>query len=163
MSGGFRGKPQHAIAAVMAQAAAIAARICGPALTDLLSGQVQLLFNSALTMLPQIRANRVRALAVTSATRIQPLPEVPTLAEAGMPGYDATSWYGLLAPARTPHDVIGRLHGEVAKAVRAPDLRERLLSEGAVPVGNTPEQFAAFIQNELKRWAKVIKDAGIHE
>jgi tripartite-type tricarboxylate transporter receptor subunit TctC len=133
----------------------------GPALTDLLSGQVQLLFNSALSMLPQIRANRVRALAVTSATRITPLPEVPTLAEAGVPGYDATSWYGVLAPARTPRAIINKLHAEVAKAVRAPDLRDRLLNEGAIPVGNTPEQFAVFIQRELERWAKVIKDAGI--
>jgi tripartite-type tricarboxylate transporter receptor subunit TctC len=133
----------------------------GPALTDLLSGQVQLLFNSALSMLPQIRANRVRALAVTSATRITPLPEVPTLAEAGVPGYDATSWYGVLAPARTPRAIIDKLHAEVAKAVRAPDLRDRLLNEGAIPVGNTPEQFAVFIQRELERWAKVIKDAGI--
>jgi tripartite-type tricarboxylate transporter receptor subunit TctC len=133
----------------------------GPALTDLLSGQVQLLFNSALSMLPQIRGNRVRALAVTSAARITPLPEVPTLAESGVAGYDATSWYGVLAPARTPRAIVDKLHAEVAKAVRAPDLRERLLSEGAIPVGNTPEQFAVFIQRELERWAKVIKDAGI--
>jgi tripartite-type tricarboxylate transporter receptor subunit TctC len=133
----------------------------GPALTDLLSGQVQLLFNSALSMLPQIRANRVRALAVTSATRIAPLPDVPTIAESGVPGYEVTSWYGMLAPARTPRAIIDKLNAEIAKAVKAPELRERLLSEGAMPVGNTPEQFAAFIQRELTRWAKVIKDAGI--
>jgi tripartite-type tricarboxylate transporter receptor subunit TctC len=133
----------------------------GPALTDLLSGQVQLLFNSALSMLPQIRANRLRALAVTSATRIAPLPEVPTLNESGVPGYDATSWYGVLAPAQTPRTIIDKLNAEIAKAVKAPDLRDRLQSEGAIPVGNSPEQFAAFIQRELARWAKVIKDAGI--
>ncbi len=133
----------------------------GPALTDLLGGQVQLLFNSALSMLPQIRTNRVRALAVTSAARIAPLPEVPTIAESGVPGYDATSWYGLLAPARTPRAIIDKLNAEVVKAVRAPELRDRLHNEGAMAVGNTPEQFAAFIQRELARWAKVIKEAGI--
>ncbi len=133
----------------------------GPALTDLLSGQVQLLFNSALSMLPQIRANRVRALAVTSSARITPLPDVTTLNEAGVAGYDATSWYGVLAPARTPRAIVDKLQAEVARAVRAPDLRDRLLAEGAIPVGNTPEQFAAFIKNELARWAKVIKSAGI--
>ena len=133
----------------------------GPALTDLLSGQVQLLFNSALSMLPQIRANRVRALAVTSATRITPLPDVPTIAESGVPGYNVTSWYGVLAPARTPRAIIDKLNAEIAKAVRAPELRERLLSEGAIPVGNSPEQFAAFINSELQRWANVIQDAGI--
>jgi tripartite-type tricarboxylate transporter receptor subunit TctC len=133
----------------------------GPALTDLLSGQVQLLFNSALSMLPQIRANRVRALAVTSASRITPLPDVPTVAESGVAGYDVTSWYGVLVPARTPRTIIDRLQGEIARAVNAPELRERLLSEGAMPVGNSPQQFALFIQRELARWAKVIKDAGI--
>ena len=133
----------------------------GPALTDLLSRQVQLLFNSALSMLPQIRANRVRALAVTSATRITPLPDVPTIAESGVPGYNVTSWYGVLAPARTPRAIIDKLNAEIAKAVRAPELRERLLSEGAIPVGNSPEQFAAFINSELQRWANVIQDAGI--
>ena len=101
----------------------------GPALTDLYSGQVQLLFNSALTMIPQIRGNRVRGLAVTSATRIQPLPELPSVAEAGVPGYDVTSWYGLLAPARTPRAVIDRLNTELVKAVRAPELRDRLLRD----------------------------------
>ncbi len=133
----------------------------GPALTDLLSGQVQLLFNSALSMLPQIRANRVRALAVTSARRIMPLPDVPTMNESGVPGYDATSWYGVLAPARTPRAIVDKLNAEIARAVKAPDLRDRLQSEGAIPVGNTPEQFAAFIQRELARWAKVIQNAGI--
>ena len=103
----------------------------------------------------------VRALAVTSAARIAPLPEVPTIAESGVPGYDATSWYGLLAPARTPRAIIDKLNAEVVKAVRAPELRDRLHNEGAMAVGNTPEQFAAFIQRELARWAKVIKEAGI--
>ena len=133
----------------------------GPALTDLYSGQVQLLFNSALTMIPQIRGNRVRGLAVTSAVRIQPLPELPSIAEAGVPGYDVTSWYGLLAPARTPRAVIERLNAELVKTVRAPELRDRLLSEGVLPVGSSPPEFRAFIQRELTRWAKVIKDAGI--
>ncbi|HTD91558.1 MAG TPA: tripartite tricarboxylate transporter substrate binding protein [Burkholderiales bacterium] len=133
----------------------------GPALTDLLSGQVQLLFNSALSMLPQIRGNRVRALAVTSVKRIAPLPDVPTIAESGLPGYDATSWYGVLAPARTPRTIIDKLNAEIVRAVRAPELSNRLQSEGALPVGNSPEQFAAFIQRELDRWAKVIKEAGI--
>ena len=133
----------------------------GPALTDLFSGQVQLLFNSALSMTPLIRGNRVRALAVTSATRIRPLPEVPSIAESGVPGYDVTSWYGVLAPASTPSVIVEKLSAEIARIVRAPELHERLLSEGANPVGNTPAQFAAFINSELKRWRKVIQDAGI--
>ncbi len=133
----------------------------GPALTDVLSGQVQLMFNSAVSILPQVRANRLRALAVTSTKRIAPLPDVPSVAEAGVPGYEAASWYGVLAPARTPRNIIDRLHAEIAKAVRAPDVHDRLAGEGAEPVGNSPEAFAAFIARELQRWAKVIQDAGI--
>ena len=120
-----------------------------------------LLFNSALTMAPLIKSNRVRGLAVTSATRIQPLPDLPTVAEAGVPGYDATSWYGVLLPARAPRAIVDRLQTEISKAVRAPELSARLSSEGATPVGSTPDVFAAFIQRELARWAKVIRDAGI--
>jgi tripartite-type tricarboxylate transporter receptor subunit TctC len=133
----------------------------GPALTDVLSGQVQLLFNSAVSILPQVRANRLRALAVASSKRIAPLPEVPTAAEAGVPGYDCASWYGVLVPARTSRAVIEKLNAGVIKAVSAPELRERLTNEGAEAAGNSPEQFAVFIQRELARWAKVIKDAGI--
>jgi tripartite-type tricarboxylate transporter receptor subunit TctC len=133
----------------------------GPALTDVLGGQVQLMFNSAVSILPQVRANRLRALAVTSTKRIAPLPDVPTVAEAGVPSYEAASWYGVLAPARTPRNIIDKLNAEVAKAVRAPDVRDRLAGEGAEPVGNSPEAFALFIAHELQRWAKVIHDAGI--
>ena len=133
----------------------------GPALSDLYSGQVQLLFNSALSMAPLIRGNRVRGLAVTSATRIQPLPDLPTVAEAGVPGYDVTSWYGVLLPARAPRAVVDKLQAEISKALNAPELRARLLSEGATPVGSTPDEFAVFIRRELSRWATVIKDAGI--
>jgi tripartite-type tricarboxylate transporter receptor subunit TctC len=132
-----------------------------PALTDLLSGQVQTMFSSTVAILPQVRAGRLRALAMTSAKRSAAMPEVPTVAESGAPDYETASWYGVLAPARTPQVIIERLNREIVKAVQLPDVRERLLSEGADPVGSSPGEFAAHIRRELARWSKVIKQAGI--
>ena len=133
----------------------------GPALTDLLGGQVQVMFNSAVSMLPQVRAGRLRALAVTSAKRSPAMPELPTVAESGLPGYEASSWYGVLAPARTPRAIVDKLNGEIVKIIRQPDLRERLAADGADPAGSSPEEFAAYIKSELARWAKVVKEANI--
>ncbi len=132
-----------------------------PALNDLLSGQVQLMFSSTVAMLPQVRAGRLRPLAMTSAKRSAAMPEVPTVAESGAPGYETVSWYGVLAPAGTARTVIDRLNHEIVKAVRLPDVRERLMGEGAEAVGGTPAEFAAHIKRELARWAQVIKQAKI--
>jgi tripartite-type tricarboxylate transporter receptor subunit TctC len=132
-----------------------------PALTDLLSGQVQLMFSSTVAMLPQVRAGRLRPLGITSVKRSAAMPDIPTVAEAGVAGFETASWYGVLAPAGTAKPIVERLNREIAKAVQLPDVRERLMSEGAEPVGGSPAEFAAHIKRELARWAQVIKQAGI--
>lgn len=133
----------------------------GPALTDILSGQVQLMFNSIVALVPQIKAGKVRALAVTSRNRSALLPDVPTLHESGLTGYEAGSWYGILVPAGTPRDIVMRLNAEIVRAVKQPELRERLAGEGADPIGGTPEEFSAHIKTELARMGKLIRDAHI--
>jgi len=132
-----------------------------PGVVDLLAGQVQLMTPNVLTALPHIKAGKLRPLAVTSAKRSDALPDVPTLAEAGVPGYESVQWYGVLAPAGTPRDIVARLHTEIAKSLRSGDVRERLAADGAEPVGSTPQEFAAFIRAEIDKWAKVAKAAGI--
>ena len=132
-----------------------------PALTDLLSGQVQLMFSSTVAILPQVRAGRLRPLAMTSAKRSAAMPDVPTVAESGVPGYETASWYGVLAPAGTAKTIIDRLNREIVKAVQLPDVRERLTSEGAEPAGGSPAEFGAHIKRELARWSQVIKQAKI--
>jgi tripartite-type tricarboxylate transporter receptor subunit TctC len=133
----------------------------GPGMIDVLAGQVKVMTPNVLTALPYIKSGRLRALAVTSAKRSEALPDVPTLAEAGVPGYEAVQWYGVLAPAGTPREIVERLHVEIAKALRAGDVRERLAADGAEPVGSSPDEFAAFIRAEIAKWAKVAKAAGI--
>jgi tripartite-type tricarboxylate transporter receptor subunit TctC len=132
-----------------------------PGVVDLLAGQVSVMAPNVLTALPHIKAGKLRALAVTSGKRSEALPEVPTIAEAGVPGYESVQWYGVLAPAGTPREIVGRLHAEIAKALRAGDVRERLAADGAEPVGSSPEEFGAFIRAEIAKWAKVAKAAGI--
>ncbi len=132
-----------------------------PGVVDLLAGQVTVMTPNVLTALPHIKAGKLRALAVTSAKRSEALPDTPTIAEAGLPGYDSTQWYGVLAPAGTPHEIVTRLHAEIVRALRLPDLRERLAADGAEAVGSTPEEFAAFIQSEIEKWTAVAKSAGI--
>lgn len=132
----------------------------GPALTDLMGGQVQLMFDSMPSSMPFIQAGKLRALAVTTTRRSTALPQVPTLAEAGLPGFDISTWYGLWAPAGTPREVVARLGSEVAAIVRQPAIRDRLLALGAEPVGNTPEEFAAFNRSELAKWARIVKQSG---
>ena len=133
----------------------------GPALTDLLGGQVQIMFNSAVSMLPQVRAGRLRAIAMTGARRSPAMPDLPTVAESGVPGYEATSWYGVLAPAGTPRPIVDKISHEITKVVQMPDVRERLIGDGAEPAGTSPAEFAAHIKRELARWAKVIQEANI--
>jgi len=132
-----------------------------PAMTDLLSGEVQLMFGTIVALVPHIQARKLRALAVTSKKRSALVPEVPTLAESGLPDYEAGSWYGILAPAGTPREVIDRLHGAIVKALKQPDVSKRLAAEGAEPIGSTPEEFAAHIKAEIARVGSVVRAAGI--
>jgi tripartite-type tricarboxylate transporter receptor subunit TctC len=135
----------------------------GPALIDLMAGNVDLMFDNLPSALPHIKSGKLKALAVTSSARSGALPEVPTVAEAGGPNlksYEASSWFGLLAPAGTPPDVVNRLQQETARALTLPAIKERLLSQGAIPSGNTPAEFARFINNETKKWAQVVKASG---
>jgi tripartite-type tricarboxylate transporter receptor subunit TctC len=130
------------------------------AMTDVLGGTVELYMSSVPTLLAHIKQGKLRALAVTSAKRVDDLPNVPTINESGYKGFDAVTWFGLLAPAGTPKDVIARLSTEFNKALKQPELAKRLGDEGADPAGGTPEQFAALIKEEIPRWGKVVKDSG---
>jgi tripartite-type tricarboxylate transporter receptor subunit TctC len=121
-----------------------------------------MMFDSLQSQMPQLRANRLRALGLAAAKRSAATPETPTLAEEGIPGVEGGSWYGLLAPAGTPREIIDRLHTEVVKALAAPDMQERFNSVGIDPVGNTPEDFAAQIRADITKWARVAHKANIH-
>jgi len=132
----------------------------GLAITELIGGQVQLMFAGIVPIDPHVKSGRVRSIAVSSAKRSVAIPQVPTIAESGLPGFEVVGWYGVLAPARTPHPIVVRLHNELVKILQTQDIRDRLLSEGAEPVGNTPAEFTAFIKTDIGRWAKVIKAAG---
>lgn len=133
----------------------------GPAVIALLGGQVQLNFATIPSVLLHVRAGKLRAVAVTTIRRSPAAPEVPTIAESGVPGYDHGPWNGMLAPAKTPKAIIARLNAEVARIVHMPEAAAVLVHEGAEPVGNTPEEFAAIIKTETVKWAKVIRAAGI--
>ena len=133
----------------------------GPALSEVVAGQVQALFSIALAATPQIKAGRVRPLAITSAQRSPVAPELPTVAETGLPGFEVIGWFGWLAPAATPKPIVNRLHTEIVHALKLPDVRERLLSQSTEPVGNSPQEFAAFMKSEHAKWAKVIRAANI--
>ena len=127
---------------------------------DVLSGQVHLAMDGLLPVQPLIKDGRLKALALASSRRSQSNPEIPTIAEAGVPGYATDTWYGLLAPAKTPKDIVARLHQAAVNALRSPEVRERLTRLGAEPVGNTPEEFGKLLVQEQKTWAKVVKDSG---
>lgn len=132
----------------------------GPALVALLANEVQLMFANPLAALPHVRSNRLRALAITSSHRSAAFPELPTVAESGLPDYEVVAWYGVLAPTRTHKDIVAKLNREIAKVVRQSDIQERLLKDALNPVGSTPEEFASFMRSETVKWAKVIKDSG---
>ncbi len=133
----------------------------GPALLDLVGGNVDVMFDNLPSSLPQIKAGKLKAFAVTSAQRSAALPDVPTVEEAAhLKGFDASSWFGLLAPAGTPPDIVHRVQQEVSKSLGTPAVKEKLLAQGAIPGGNTPEQFTAFINAEHKKWAQVVKTSG---
>ena len=131
------------------------------AVIDLLSGQVQAMFANTLSVLPQVKAGRLRSLAISSAKRSAAAPELPTVAESGLPGYESGTWFALLAPAGTPRDIITRLNAELGKIVASADMKAKLLDQGADPVTMNPEQIRAFLKNELVKWTKVVKTVGI--
>ncbi|HKA39644.1 MAG TPA: tripartite tricarboxylate transporter substrate-binding protein, partial [Burkholderiales bacterium] len=133
----------------------------GPAMIDTISGEMQMMFATMPAAMPHVKSGRVRPVAVTTTQRSPTLPELPTVSETGVKGYEASTWYGVLTPARTPRPVIDRLHGETVKMLAAPDVRERLGSQGFEPAGSTPEEFAAYIKSEIAKWGKVIRTAGI--
>jgi len=133
----------------------------GPGVTDLIAGHVPVMMPNMLSAQPHIKSGRLRALGVTGSKRAPGAEDIPTIAEAGVPGYEAVQWYGLLAPAGTPRDIITRLHGATVKALQNPEVRQRLLNDGAEPVGSSPEEFAAYLRSETAKWAKVIQAAGI--
>ena len=131
-----------------------------PALTDLLGGQVNLMFDNMPSALPHVKAGKLRALAVTSGKRSPAAPDLPTIEEAGVPGYEASSWFGVLAPAGTPPDIVNKLNAEIVRILKTPEMKERLSSQGAEPVGSSPGEFAAHIKAEMAKWAKVVKESG---
>ena len=133
----------------------------GPAVTDLLAGQVNLLFGSVSTSSPLVKAGRLRALAVTSAKRLSVLPEIPTIAETVIPGYEVVQWFGLAAPAGTARPIVEKFSKELVSALASPDVREALLRQGLEPVGSTPAAFAAYIKSELAKWTRVFKETGL--
>jgi tripartite-type tricarboxylate transporter receptor subunit TctC len=131
-----------------------------PALTDLIAGNTQVMFDNLPSALPHIRSGRLKALAVTSRERSPALPNVPTLAESGLKDFDASAWFGLLAPAGTPREIVTRVQQDVARILATAEMRERFAGQGAVPVPNTSEEFAAFIRSEIEKWSKVVKFSG---
>ena len=132
-----------------------------PAVTAVVGGQVQIMFAGAPSALPQVKAGRLVALVVASPKRIAAAPELPTLAESGLPGFDVTSWYSIVVPSGTPNDIIARLRSEIASALTQPDIQEKLAGLGAEPIGNTPAEFAAMLKVETAKWGKIVKDANI--
>jgi tripartite-type tricarboxylate transporter receptor subunit TctC len=133
----------------------------GPALTDAISGQVDISFPSLVAALPFVKAGKVKALAITSSSRSPLLPEVPTIAEAGLPGYEFTSWFMLLAPARTPHEIVTKINQAVTETMKSPELAERFAKEGTEIVTGSPEQAGTFLNVELTQWSRIIKERGI--
>jgi tripartite-type tricarboxylate transporter receptor subunit TctC len=133
----------------------------GPSMTDLLAGRLQLIFATASTALPQISAGKIKGIAVASKKRSAVVPNMPTIDESGLPGFDSPDWHGMLAPAKTPRAIINRLNAEVTKVLASPDVKAALFKGGQTPEPGTPEQFGAFIDQEIKKWAKLIKEQGI--
>ncbi len=133
----------------------------GPAVTELLAGQTSIMFSNVPTVIQYARDGRLRPLAVTGAKRTPAAPDIPTVAESGVPGYEVTTWYGVSAQAKVPRAILDRLSAEIVRAVKSPDVSERLRTSGADPVGSTPEEYTALVQSEIAKWAKVIAAAGI--
>ena len=132
-----------------------------PSITDLVAGRVSATASSVVSTMPHVNAARLRALAVTSGKRSLGVPQLPTVAEAGIPGFANDVWYALFAPAATPRDVVSKLYEEISRAIAQPDLRARMLAAGLEPLGNSPDEFSAYFRAEVTKWAKVIREAGV--
>ncbi len=139
----------------------IAYKGSGPALTDLLGGQVPIMFDNLTTSLPYVQSGKLRALAVTSTTRVPSLPDVPTLAEAGVPGFDSTAWYGLMGPAGLPAPVVAKLNAEMAKVAGNPEVKKRLAELGTFPLHTSPSEFTQFVAKDVEKWKGVVKAAAV--
>ena len=133
----------------------------GPAFIDLIGGQVQIVFSSTVSSLPHVKSGQVRALAVTSLKRVSAAPDVPTLAESGFPGFESSSWFGVLAPAKTPAEIVLKLQQEIAQVLKTPEVREVLTNLGAEPSGMSPDEFGKYFRAEIAKWGKVVRDANI--
>ena len=133
----------------------------GPALSDLLAGQVQMLYSSIPSVINHVKSGQLKAIAVGSAKRVPSLADIPTISESGLPGYEAYSWVGIVAPANTPKDIVSRLNREIVEILKLPDVAEKLNQQGALPVGDTPEQFASYIRDEIAKWGAVVRSANI--
>lgn len=133
----------------------------GPALSDLITGQVQMLYSSIPSVVNQVKSGQLNALAVGSSKRLASLPDIPTIAEAGVPGYEAYSWVGMLAPAKTPKEIVNKLNAEIVDILKRKDVADKLNQQGAIPVGDTPEQFSAYIKAEIEKWGGVVRSANI--
>ena len=164
--GQTNGSPNHLAAAYFISAANVNIRIIpykafGQVLVDAMAGEVQALFGAVVNTRPHVNAGKLRAIAVSGAQRSALLPQLPTVAESGVPGYDVTGWYGWVAPAGTPAGIVNLLSTELARAVRSPDIAKTLAEDGADPVGSTPAQFQKLIADEVPRWLKIVKAAGM--
>ncbi|MEK6593127.1 MAG: tripartite tricarboxylate transporter substrate binding protein [Pseudomonadota bacterium] len=133
----------------------------GPAVNDTMGGQISMVFSNLPVVLPHARSGRLRPIAVTTAQRVATASDIPTVSESGLPGFEAATWFGLVAPAAVPRDIIAKLNAESAAALNVPEVKERMAAQGLFVVANTPEQFAELLKSEIPRWAKVVKDAGI--
>ncbi len=133
----------------------------GPSVTDLIAGQVSMTMTGAPAVMPHVQSGRIRALGVSSPQRIPALAQIPTVAESGVPGFDATQWYGVVAPAGTPRDIVAKLNAEIRKIMQSKEMLERLNTEGAISAAGTPEQFDAYIKSEIARWGAVVRAAGM--
>jgi tripartite-type tricarboxylate transporter receptor subunit TctC len=129
--------------------------------TDAIGGQIEVLFHNAPVLLPHLKSGGLRGIAITSAKRSPAVPELPTMAEAGVAGFEITAWFGFMAPRGTPQAIIEKIHADVARIVASPDIRERILAQASEPVGNSPEEYAAFINEEIIKWRAVIKQANM--
>ena len=133
----------------------------GPAIVDQLSGRIEVAFSTAIAVLPYVQSGKLRALAVSTRERLPTLPDVPTIAESGLPNFDGGSWQGVVMPAGTPREIVHTVSGELAKILRSPEMKERIVGMGGIALGNTPEEFAAFIQAEVEKWAQVARAAKV--
>jgi tripartite-type tricarboxylate transporter receptor subunit TctC len=159
------GSLQHLVGALFAHMAGIELthvpyKGSGPAQQDLIAGVVKVGFPGTPIVIPHVKAGRLKALAVTTAKRSPQMPDIPTIAEAGVPGYEALSWVGLLAPAATPRDIIMKLNGEIGRLLRSPDVQQLLASSGVEATPTTPEEFGAYLKSEFEKWGKVVRDSG---